>query len=239
MNAKRIRTTGDSPFNVRNERGSKQSCMVRAAELLGVGGIVAATAVAALDRQGEAMSQDIKRDKAPLYRVHERAGKLARELEAELASNAKLVDQVAELKAQLSNDDATEVRARIENYLRVLDTKADEDEAYADTDSGRDRRNDLTSRLAAVTRARQARKFVKGVREILNAGEGPKAEYPKYFRRTGLAGSFVYFRQFEESSALEVWPLLGKAWSLAAPGALAGYSYIEISTSGLPEGVKP
>lgn len=48
MSSKRIRTTGDSPFNVRNERGSKQSCFVRAAELVGFGGIVAATTVAAL-----------------------------------------------------------------------------------------------------------------------------------------------------------------------------------------------
>ena len=39
---------GDSPNNQRNERGSRQSCLVRAAELLGFGGIVAATVVAAL-----------------------------------------------------------------------------------------------------------------------------------------------------------------------------------------------
>lgn len=39
---------GDSPYNLRNERGSKQSCLVRAAELVGFGGIVAATTLAAL-----------------------------------------------------------------------------------------------------------------------------------------------------------------------------------------------
>lgn len=48
MNRKRLRVTGDSPFNVRDERGSKQSCLVRVAELVGFGGIVAATAIAAL-----------------------------------------------------------------------------------------------------------------------------------------------------------------------------------------------
>jgi hypothetical protein len=48
MSRKRLRVTGDSPFNVRNERGSKQSCFVRIAELVGFGGIVAATTVAAL-----------------------------------------------------------------------------------------------------------------------------------------------------------------------------------------------
>lgn len=47
MSKKRLRTTGDSPFNVRNERGSKQSCLTRIAELVGFGGIVAATVVAA------------------------------------------------------------------------------------------------------------------------------------------------------------------------------------------------
>lgn len=46
--SKRIRTTGDSPFNVRNERGSRQSCVVRVAELVGFGGIVAVTVVAAV-----------------------------------------------------------------------------------------------------------------------------------------------------------------------------------------------
>lgn len=37
-----------SPYNLRNERGSKQSCLVRAAELLGFGGIVAATVFASV-----------------------------------------------------------------------------------------------------------------------------------------------------------------------------------------------
>jgi hypothetical protein len=39
---------GDSPYNLRNERGSKQSCLVRVAELVGFGGIVAVTVSAAL-----------------------------------------------------------------------------------------------------------------------------------------------------------------------------------------------
>lgn len=39
---------GDSPYNLRNERSSKQSCLVRAAELLGFGGIAMATVGAAL-----------------------------------------------------------------------------------------------------------------------------------------------------------------------------------------------
>ncbi|MGH2868241.1 MAG: hypothetical protein ACRDNK_11835 [Solirubrobacteraceae bacterium] len=47
MSARR-RITGDSPRNVRDGRGSKGSCLVRAAELVGFGGIVAATALAAL-----------------------------------------------------------------------------------------------------------------------------------------------------------------------------------------------
>lgn len=44
----RIRVTGDAPANRRDERGSRQSCLVRAAELVGFGGIVAATVLAAL-----------------------------------------------------------------------------------------------------------------------------------------------------------------------------------------------
>jgi hypothetical protein len=44
----RIRITGDSPENDRDDRGSKRSCFTRAAELAGFGGIVAATALAAL-----------------------------------------------------------------------------------------------------------------------------------------------------------------------------------------------
>lgn len=37
-----------SPYNLRNERGSRQSCLVRAAELLGFGGVVAATVFASV-----------------------------------------------------------------------------------------------------------------------------------------------------------------------------------------------
>ncbi|MBB2505998.1 hypothetical protein [Amycolatopsis echigonensis] len=44
----RIRVTGDSPHNRRDERGSKLSCLQRIGELVGFAGIVAVTAVAAL-----------------------------------------------------------------------------------------------------------------------------------------------------------------------------------------------
>lgn len=44
----RIRITGDSPHNQRDERGSRRSCLARLAELVGFSGIVAATVLAAL-----------------------------------------------------------------------------------------------------------------------------------------------------------------------------------------------